>query len=202
MKRKLVGIMLAMLLLNGCGNVNDTPSQESTGTVSETQQETVSAETESKFDYYAVINDINWNGTILKPPFTVEDLGEGYTLDYFTTFDDNKDNKKYATYALKYGSKDFGTVSRENIRKGKDRDKISQLEIHESYGGDYSNISVGKINIGMKITDVIDAWGEASDVVELTQENHYIYFAADDENKNVTVITDKSGKVDGFIIVM
>ena len=90
--------MLAMLLLNGCGNVNDTPSQASTGTVSETQQETVSAETESKFDYYAVINDINRNGTILKPPFTVEDLGEGYTLNYTTTIKDKKNNKVMRQY--------------------------------------------------------------------------------------------------------
>ena len=44
--------------------------------------------------------------------------------------------------------------------------------------------------------------GEASDVVELTKENHYRYFAADDENKSITVITDESGKVGGFNIVM
>lgn len=202
MKRRFVGIVLAMLLLNGCGNVNETNNQATADTAVETQQENVSAETESKFDYYAVINDINWNGTILKQPFTVDDLGEGYTLDYFKSYDDKKTNKKYVVYGLEYDSKDFGMIARENIRKGKDHGEIHQLAINESNGGDYSNISVGKIKIGMKITDVIDVWGEAPDVLELTKENQYDYYAADDKNKYISVITDKSGKVVGFNIIM
>ncbi len=202
MKLKLVGIMLAMLLLNGCGNVNDTPSQESTGTVSETQQETVSAETESKFDYYAVINDINWNGTILKPPFTVEDLGEGYTLDYFKSYDSSSTNKKYSAYYLKYNSENIGLISRENIRKDKDSDEIHQLDINEFYECDYSNISVGKIKIGMKLDDVIAAWGEASKILELNTENQYIYYAIDDEHKYISVSIDKNDKIVGFNIIM
>ncbi len=44
MKRKLVGIMLAILLFNGCGNVNDTPDKDDTSTISETKSALVYSE--------------------------------------------------------------------------------------------------------------------------------------------------------------
>ena len=202
MKRKLTGIMLAMLLLNGCGNVNDTPNQGSTGTVSETQQETVSAETESKFDYYAVINDINWNGTILKPPFTVDDLGEGYTLDYFSSYDDKKTNKKYSAYYLHYHSENIGMVMREKLEEGSERDEIHQLAINKTYGGDYRNIYIDKIKIGMKLSDVINAWGNPSDTIDFGDEIEYKYFAGDTDRKYIEVDVDKTDSIIGFAIVM
>ena len=202
MKRKLAGIMLLILLLNGCGNVNETNIQPAADTAAETQQENAVQETESKFDYYAVINDINWNGKILKQPFTVEDLGEGYTLDYFKSYDSSSTNKKYSAYYLKYNSENIGLISRENIRKDKDSDEIHQLDINESYECDYSNISVGKIKIGMKLDDVIAAWGEASKILELNTENQYIYYAINDEYKYISVSIDKNDKIVGFNIIM
>ena len=199
-------ILTAMLALSmvagttGCAGSTETASGIAT-TASTTEESTTQAETvnagETSFDYDEVCKNIVINGKQYTFPFSVEELGEGYSIENICYSKLESDDEYYSVDAkLIYNNSDiasiwyFGITEEEKENNSidfniKDIEYIHQDSILNEINGYY--IEVGGIKISDNISKVLSTYGTPSENNSSSsgENGAYTYFSTNSDNHSI-----------------
>ncbi|MBQ3583921.1 MAG: hypothetical protein IJA27_04340 [Lachnospiraceae bacterium] len=204
-KNKKISLLLATMLVamafTGCGEKEkETKETVAVETTTAEQAETTGAEGETQEvsdDVFAdIFDDVEINGKQVTFPFSLNDLGDEYTIDE-EPFAVNEENKLHS-YDLYYNEKKIAiinyTVKDANSKVDRDKKVTRYYSLY-----DEGNIKIRGVGLGdnlEKVSEMIPelvAFGEAEDKnsgYALWNSKNYIEFYA--ENNEIIQITIRS----------
>ena len=203
----LVGILLITLALPGCEKLVETDVSAETKlqtsqnksqyveTVTEAKSEESTTQNKSEFHYITdwsideLVQNIEMNGVSYSMPFTVEDLGENYTIEENTSSDKG--------YFLNYrGDEDYALINVYN-----DDTDIQKCRIRTITVNDNVDFKIDSWGFGVKREKILEKYGEPSLISSKQIVCTYVFQGETDDQNSVLLFTfNKKGELDGISI--
>lgn len=211
-KTLIITAILALSMVagtTGCAGSTETASGIAT-TASTTEESTTQAETvnagETSFDYDEVCKNIVINGKQYTFPFSVEELGEGYSIgDISYSKLDNEDEYYSVVTDLYYQNKKIASVSYYGLNN-KDKDsvdfnvrKIDDLYQNEFFCDNPKNyIEFSGLKLGDDTNKIIEFLGNPTEKKGST-DTYGSFIYSKDEKKNISY-TYKNNNINGIVL--
>lgn len=188
----LLAAAVTVCCLSGCQQ-NDVSTEQENGVQANV---TKSLEiNENNFRYITdwsidnLVQNIEMNGISYSMPFTVEDLGENYTIEENTSSDKG--------YFLNYrGDEDYALIDIYN-----DDTDIKKCRIRTITVNDNVDFKIGNLGFGVKREKILEKYGEPSLISSKQIVCTYVFQGETDDKNSVLLFTfNQKGELDGISV--
>ena len=191
-KRKIVMLMMAVMLIivsfAGCGNKKEETGRavnDETKTISESEQQNPENETEEVSDdvFADIFDDIELNGKKVTFPFSLNELGDEYTIDD-EPFAVNKDENMMAYHLYYNGEKiadiDYKSTDKRDINRDTKMIRYATHKIYEDRG----MLKIRGIGINDSMDEITKSCPEFKKLKESEQNGNTLggYYLANKNN--------------------
>ena len=190
MKKKFTAIILAMLMLSGCGSV-DEDIEDNTNQ----PPEELNMTDYNTFDFDRISDNIYYNNDKLELLSSIKDWNSAYKLEF--TSESEVDGQKIDMADLYNGEKKIGSVLLNKDSSDINDEYIYSITFGNTYEG-YTNAKIDDFKIGTDYLDIINRYGEPEEIQSFDEDK--IYYYRKDSGHFVMINLDKDNKVSGISV--
>lgn len=158
--KKIVALLFGAMLIQGCTGPSadaDTAPEITTDTVSETETLTEAVREEGVFDFKTAADGIYFSNYKIDLPTVTNDIGRGFTLEYYSSGDMDDGSGKFDCADLKYESVYIATVFLvADDSKPLEEETIFGINFYD-YSDEQRQFAARKVSVdGLKIGDAAE----------------------------------------------